>query len=349
MTIGYIHSLGDSTLDNLFWMLGKPGSTVKSAKESSVEGVLKERTKADNYKVVSHAYDGFTTKSVLQGDRIGAVLPLWREKKLYMKEKASRGSYVHPLKNLQKKISLDPDTPHYVVISIGGNDFRENLRNPWRLIKDIPQIQKRYLQIVEKVKGLQGRNVHPILMLQYRTDAKNDPYMIYPLFKAIGIVAITTHLVCLALLTAPIWAIAGKITVLVGGLTFLGSAAGLYLSQKIVPLSVTKEALLGKKIGMAMLGTLMHSFYQPILEQAKKARLPVLDLANTFHPYRELYECGIEPGKKGSQLIAKGIHHIVKHHDFTGESILYSKPDKKPIYTGVVNRDPSAWHVAYPS
>lgn len=347
MVLGYVHTLGDSTLDDLFWML--KNSDLKSAKQNSVEGTLKKHVKVDGFKVVSHAYDGFTTKSVLRGDRIGAVLPYYEEKDLYMKEKAARGFYAKPLTTLENKITEAPNVPHYVVISVGGNDFRENLRNPLKLLKDIPQIQKRYLEIVEKVKGLGSHNVHPILMLQYRTDANNDPYLIYTLLKVIGIAAFFTHVTSIALMTAPLWAVAGQVSALAGGLLFFGGALGLYLSQKVVPLSVTKDVFLGKKIGMSMLGALMQKFYQPILEYAKKERIPLLDLPNTFNPYEKLYISGIEPGKEGGKLIAEGIHHIVKNHDFTKESALYSKWGKQPTFTATLNKTPSAWRAVYPS
>jgi hypothetical protein len=344
-----IHTLGDSTLDNLFWMFQGSHLNVEKAKKSSVEGALQERVKSDDFEVISHAYDGFTTRSVLEGDTIGAVLPARPEKNLYMKVKASQGTFVRPLDDLKKRVSKSPDSPHYVVISVGGNDFRANLLNPCRFVKDIPKIQKRYMQIVDQVKGLQGRDIRPILMLQYRTDANNDPYCIYPLLKVIGIVVVAVHVVFIALLTAPIWIVAGQISLLVGGILFLSAAAGLLISRKVAPLSITKDILSGKKISMVVMGALLHSFYKPILEKAKKERIPVLDLPNTFNPYEKLYESGIEPGKEGSKLIAEGIHHIVKSHDFTGESFLYSKPGRIPHYTRSPNTNPSSWHVAYPS
>jgi hypothetical protein len=347
MAISKLHTLGDSTLDNLFWTLEDCNFNVKNAKQDSVEGILQEHLKVDQYEVVSHAYDGFTTTSVLKGDQIGAVLPNGRAKALYMREKAFQSRFAYPLTELQQKVSETPDAPHYVVMSVGGNDFRENLLKPWHLLKDIPQIQKRYLQILEKIKGLEGKNIQPILMLQYRTDANDDPYWIYPVFRAIGSVAVIVHLTCLALLTAPIWILAGKISALVGGLAFLSGAIGLYLSRKIVPLSVTKDVFLGKSLSMATLAALMQSFYQPILEYAKKERIPILDLPNTFNPYHKLYDCGIEPNKEGGKLIAEGIYHILKHHDFAGESALYSKSGQSPTYTRAANTNPSSWQVTY--
>jgi hypothetical protein len=343
MAIGYVHTLGDSTLDNLFWMLD--GSNVEKAKNDSVEGLLQERLKTDRLVVNSLAYDGFTTKSVLNGDKVGAVLPRSHEKKAYMRTKAPKEITVRPLEKLEQNIAARPDATHYIVLSVGGNDFRENLLTPWRLLTNLPDIQNRYLQIVEKIKSLQGRDIRPILMLQYRTDANHDPYLIYPIFQAIGIVAMTVHVACLALLTAPLWIVAGKISLLVGGAALLGGALGLYLTQKVIPLSVTKDILLGKKISHAVFGALLHAFYQPILEQAKKDRIPILDLPNTFNPHRKLYEAGIEPSKEGGALIAEGIAHIVKQHDFSKSSVLYSKSDSTATYSGVANTDPSSWQV----
>lgn len=326
-----IHTLGDSTLDNLFWMIQAKGD-LQLAKKCTVEGYLHD--------VVSHAYDGFTTHSVLQGGRIGAVLCPSLAKKLYLQEKATHGLFVRPLETLHKAIASNSNTHHYVVISIGGNDFREKLGNPIHLLREIPHIQKRYLQILRKVKA---PNVYPILMLQYRTDINHDPYHIYTIFKIIGLFAMTIHLLSLSLLTAPLWALAGKISAFAATLLFLAGATGLYFSHKTIPLSVTKQILLGKKISLSVLASLIHSFYQPILEKAKEERIPILDLPNTFDPNQDLYECGIEPGEKGGKLIAEGIHHIIKHHDFTGESKLYSK--EKETYEGVPNRNPAIWKV----
>ncbi len=340
---GYIHTLADSTLDNLYWML--LNANKQAAKKNSVEGQLRQK----GHTVISHAYDGFTTQSVLGQDHIGAVLPSGAAKDAYMKEKATHGHLVSPLKDLQKKISEKPNATHYVAISVGGNDFRVNLHNRWRLIRDIPQIQKRYLQIVEKVKNLQGRDIRPLLIFQYRTDANQDPYLIYSVLGILGTVAVVTHLTCFALLTAPIWILAGKVSALTGGLITLAGAVGLYGSKKIVPLSVTKNVLLGRKISMSMLGGMLESFYRPILKLAKKERIPILDLSNTFNPYKNLYTCGIEPNEAGGKLIADGIDHIVSKHDFSGESVLYSKKDEKSGFMGKANRNASDWQVVYPS
>lgn len=38
----YVHTLGDSTLDNLYWLLNGKGDNFKNAKEQCVEGQLKK-------------------------------------------------------------------------------------------------------------------------------------------------------------------------------------------------------------------------------------------------------------------------------------------------------------------
>nr|NGX32937.1 hypothetical protein [Candidatus Anoxychlamydiales bacterium] len=304
----HVHTLGDSTLDNLYWRLGETPS-LTDAKSTSVEGRLKSIL-GRGFEVISHAFDGFTTRSILNGSNIGTVLPRDRIAfPSYIAEKAPKERFIKPLEALQKEVSKDSNAYHYVVLSVAGNDFRENLLNPIRFVKDISSIQKRYLQIVEKIKSLKGRNIRPLLMLQYRTDAKNDLYRIYTVLKIIGVAALVMQIGCFALLTAPIWVTIGKISALVGGLVFAGGALGLYLNKRLLPLLALKDILIGKKISMLFMDTLLQSFYRPILQQAKKDKIPILDLSNTFNPYKDLYDHGIEPGKQGAELIAEGIAH----------------------------------------
>lgn len=314
MKTAFVHTLGDSTLDNIFWV---------DKKEQSVEGKLQQLL-GRNFKVKSHAYDGFTTESVLDGDTIGAVLPrMGQRKSRYLQEKGGPGP-VHPLNKLRNAVQKEPDALHYVVISVGGNDFRVNLINPIRMFRDIPQVQKRYQQIVEQVRSL-GRSIRPILMFQYRTDAKCDPYYIYTVTKLIGTVASVIHIASSAVIALGV--------VFSRPLAAAAGVGGLYFGRKIAPLSITKDMLLEKNGGVAMLGALMDRFYQPILAYAKKEKIPVLDLPHTFDPYKPLYESGIEPNEAGGALIAEGLHHIITHHDFSSQSMLYAKSGAQDMYT----------------
>lgn len=321
MVSGFIHTLGDSTLDNIYWTMQTSANTPE-AYAKSVEGALQARVNNIGYQVISHAFDGFTTKSVLQGDRIGRVLPEGTEKIAYLAHKNRLSLDVKPLEELERHIADNPDVPHYVVLSVGGNDFRENLGNPCSLVRDIPEIQGRYLAILDRIKGLNNRNVHPILMLQYRTDVNNDPYQIYPLMAKIGIVATVAHFVALAMLSAPFWEIAGAISVGASVCLFIAGGAVMYYAGKVGWPQCTLDT---QKIALTTLGSLMESFYQPILQYAYDNELPVLDLANTFNPNKQLYTSGIEPNEQGSELIAEGIEHIVKNHKPDEYSRIYSR------------------------
>ncbi len=142
--------------------------------------------------------------------------------------------------------------------------------------------------------------------------------------------------------------LAQKINAGVGLVIALISAAALVISHQVMPVNVTKNILLGQDVRLAALAGLMETFYSPILEQARADGLPILDLPNTFNPNdSNLYVSQIEPSQKGGKLIAAGINHIVKHHDFSArKSVLYSKRAQDAAFTGVENRGPKSWSVA---
>ena len=331
MSVSYVHTLGDSTIDNLYWVIGQ-GKT----KELSVEGHL-QKGLGDQYEVISHAYDGFTTESVLHGDRVGSVLPqMGNTKRDYLQEKIlGRALDVQPLADLKREVEGKPDATHYVLLSVGGNDFRVRLGNPIELLSEIPKVQERYLEIVKQIQDLKGRDVRPILMLQYRPDARNDNYGIYTILRWVGRIAVAVNTLCIATIALMR---TGVIAVLLSGTIFA-------LGSRAIPLKVTKEAFMGHDIAIAMIGALLEKFYAPILERAKEDRIPVLDLTNTFDPYQPLYDSGIEPGLLGGVLIAKGIEHIVKNHDYQGISRIYSAPLATSRYDSTENDNPAGWEV----
>jgi hypothetical protein len=133
------------------------GSDAYTAKSNSVEGQIQERLKGDD-QVVSHAYDGFTTSSVLNGDGVGRVFSIrpngfiTDNQRTYLRDRNidldSRSYFVHPLNDFKKHVNNNPNATHYVVISMGGNDFRERLGNPLAMLKEIPNVHQRYLQIL---------------------------------------------------------------------------------------------------------------------------------------------------------------------------------------------------------
>jgi hypothetical protein len=355
MTI-LVHTLGDSTLDNYYWMLNAQGDNEADAKENSVEGRLQNKLNKEDqsYQVVSHAYDGFTTSSVLNGGEVGSVLSIFHcynnthteRQRAYLTAKEigsnAESYFVKPLEDLQNSVKENANAIHYVVISVGGNDFRERLNDPIKLLDEVPKIQARYLTILENVKNLE-RSIRPILMFQYRLDAKNDHYIIYTILRPVGMVAVAINCLCIAGMgTAAAFLYGRKPHKIAGIVFFLLSAAILNVSTRIVPFKVTKAVLGSQEIGMATLGSLMEKFYQPILVQAKRDGIPILDLPNSFDPYDEtLYLSQIEPSAKGSKLIAKGIKEIIDDY-VADESRIYTIIPKGS--TSVVN-DPAHWKV----
>jgi hypothetical protein len=311
----YVHTLGDSTLDNFYWMFGRCHET--QAKQNSVEGQLQERLNNEShssYQVVSHAYDGFTTSSVLNGDYVGRVLffnsyVINEVNKTYLIDRGieptSESYFVQPLDQFKKSVNENPHATHYVVISVGGNDFRERLGNPLAMLREIPSVHQRYLQILNEVKSLKDRDIRPILMFQYRLDVHHDRYKIYTILKRVGLVFCTIQsLSFLGIAASTMALVAKKIDRRLGLGALLLSSAFLYLSRLVVPLKVTKGILSGERASMATLGGLLETFYKPILAQAKADGIPILDLPNTFNPNdSSLYIAQIEPSQKGGELI----------------------------------------------
>jgi hypothetical protein len=336
-----VHTLGDSTLDNLFWHINEEGTNVEQAKKNCVEGQLR----ACEHEVVSHAYDGFTTKSVLEGDIAGKVLP-WngKAKDTYLKTKLAdrsvlntrgepnSGIYtVQPLSDLKKSIEDHPSAQHVVVISVGGNDFREQLHNPIALLKIVPEVQARYMKIVKQVKDMGAKT---ILMFQYRPDAADRPYHIYSILGAIGCLFAAIHILSIVTIAAVGQALLRqKIGKIAGGALLFIAIASLYLSTKVIPLKFTKGILSGQGPGMTMMGLLMEKFYRPILEMAQKQNLAVLDLPNIFNPNKhQLYISGTEPSKEGGKVIAMELSRLLND----------------PQLVNRIN-NPNEWTVRYPS
>lgn len=340
----FVHTLGDSTLENTWWFLKGDGSNLKDAQEKSVEGQLQKHL-GDGFTVVSHAYDGFTTSSVLNGDSIGRVFSSAGDKfQTYIQSKAAyKGArQVYPLAQLSESIKANPTAKHFVVISVGGNDFRESLLNPIQLLNIFPQVQKRYLEIVTKVKSLKG-DIQPILMFQYRTSAEDRPYHIYTILGALGRIAVLANIVCAALLGYFGWRLAlSRINPLRGIAACAMAAIVLTLSARTIPLKATVGILKGQHPGIIVIGALMEKLYRPILEYAKNEKLPILDLPNIFNPFqKDLYLSEIEPSEQGGNHIANRLATIIQIHAKSSPSTIYG--------SGSGPNNPEKWTVAYPS
>ncbi|MDP1879825.1 MAG: hypothetical protein Q8K60_02655 [Parachlamydiaceae bacterium] len=367
----FVHLIGDSTLDNIWHHQKNKGSRenpdfdINDAKIASVEGKLHQAFKQNNsknkYKIINHAYDGFTTTSVLNGDYVGRVFfgIHWTELAsrkdnhkfiAYQSDKKNIKDIrqkVQPLESLKESIENHKEDNHYVVLSVGGNDFRKNLFNPVQLFRNIFTVQKRYLEIVSKIQEMKSDNIKPILMFQYRTDANSDSNKIYKILKVVGVLAATIQTLSFAAIAiAGVKWHHGNFTKNTSLKIILLSLSLLYGTTRFVPLKNIKNILLGRHIGVSTFGCLLEKLYQPMLEKAKKDQIPVLDLSNSFNPFDNLlYTQSIEPNEKGSELIANGISYIVKDYEnFKGKTVIHSDIGEYKIRSII----PKKWEVAYP-
>lgn len=302
---------------------------------------------------------GFTTSSLIGSDVVGKVLPgispnhLTPIGEAYLKCKGiapeDNPLRIQPLVKLKESIAATPaGTTHYVVLSVAGNDFRVQLSNPIAMLRNIPAVIKRYMGILDQLKSLaslENKKVKPILMFQYRVDAKNDTYHIYTLLKVIGVSTLALAAVSTVALASSLMALAGTISTLTAGILFSIGVTGLVVSNRVLPLRMIKNILGGQELRVAALGALIEKFYQPILKRAKEDGIPILDLPNTFDPYQNLYLSGIEPGVEGGKLIAEGIAHIVQNHCYSSPSKLYAKKKNQTAFSVANNPGANGWRI----
>lgn len=312
----FIHLIGDSTLDNVYWLINSP-EDIASAQEGCVKGQLTNQLGGE-YQVEDHSYDGFTTTNVLNGGVVGEVLRFNQSYLLARTGNISR-QFVDPLTRLKESILAAPNATHYVVISVGGNDFRVLLSRPRKLLGEIPHVQRRYLEIVKRIQGIQGveGEIRPVFMLQYRTDARSSPYGICTILGVLGYVAAAINTLATGVLFFCACQLAKNraCSIAAVGKMFF-SATFLYMSHRQLSLRVTKEIFMGKQAGLAVFGASLERLYKPILEKAKEDHIPVLDLPNLFDPTNPaLYKCEIEPSREGGRFIAEKLVEIITKYE----------------------------------
>lgn len=317
--MGVVSTLGDSTLDTIYWQ-----KQANDCVELQLRDLL-NRNSSQPYEVISHAYDGFTTESVLNGDVVGRVLPRGYTLQSYLTHKKiainDLKHRVEPLRDVKASVEAQPTKNHFVVLSVGGNDFRERLANPFSMVSAIGTVQKNYLEILNRLEQIKG--VKPIIMTQYLVDANNDCYGVYLAMKVLGCAGLALQGLTTLGLAVTLRRLIVRKPATATGVVLALSMIGGWLSTKILPFKATFGILRGQKIGMTVLGCFIEKFYRPILEKAVEKQIPILDLTNSFNPYESLYVSQIEPNAEGGQRIAKGIARIVQKHDFTGKSRLY--------------------------
>lgn len=354
--MAFVHTLGGRTLDNAyFW----PDRSL------FIERILQSELKQlqSDHKVVSHAFTHFTTQSILQGDIIGVgniVGNEHHERRMgkYMRYKniASDAPFlrIEPLASLKRAVLENSSKAHFVVFSALDEDIllqhttkgnKVDRISSLRLLYDISAIQRRHLEILRQLMELKGQGVKPILMTQFRWDPHHS-FEIYPMIKIIGLIGLALQAVSAASLAFSVIALVTRKRDLVTAALWAFAASTYYGSTFMLNFRATKGILKGQSIKIATLGYLFERIYSPILAQAKKEGIPILDLTNSLNPcgdpssslsYSENNPCNNRYIFMdhlyyfGAQLIAEGICHIIKNHDFSQPvSFIYSKePETK--------------------
>lgn len=314
MTKPVVCLLGDSTLDNLYWIREDPGTfEPKFAQDHCIEGILKEKL-GDQYEIQNRAYDGFTTSNVLNGGDPGNVLSEDKANYLAARKVDFCGQYC-PLTGLEWDVPKNSSVDHYVVLSVGGNDFRVLLGQPWKILGAIGEVQKRYLQIMDGLEKM-GSKVKPILMFQYRTQVNGKVYHINTILSGLGLLAAAVNLSAFATFAFSVYRLARFRGTWITHLLGIGSLALLCASHRQLSLRVTKEILMLKNPGMAVFGVLLERLYAPVIDRALQKRIPIIDLPNKFDPSdAENYVAEIEPSQKGGTFIASQITDVVRNYE----------------------------------
>lgn len=193
--------LGDSTIDNKVWI--SPGTHGNSILDHLhlVNAVKKMRglfghpelSVVENLKALlpthtinDYTNDGFTTHDCLHGAF---------KDKVFLSN--FPGMFPHEEFQPLEAAKEDIKKSQYIVLSIGGNNFREFLQQVPRdsvkrqeYIREnyervIDKLQSEYLEIVNKLRSL-NQDAQIILITQYYPSAHQDNYEIYQIMSAVG-------------------------------------------------------------------------------------------------------------------------------------------------------------------
>lgn len=200
--------LGDSTIDNKVWVgPGLPGNFLATRlgikREDSNSRIRRAQTgwfkpelsvvenltaKLPDFEIKDYSNDGFTTKDVLNGAYRDKVFGEGRFAMFPHEE-------LHPIEAAEKDIQ-DSD---YVLLSIGGNNFREFLQNALGIkdsekrkafIKEnydkvFTNLKNEYIEIVNRIRKI-NPNATLVLMTQYYPSFKQNKYNIYKFMSELG-------------------------------------------------------------------------------------------------------------------------------------------------------------------
>lgn len=189
--------IGDSTIDNKIWvedgrylnalreLLGiKPAKlSQKIHNQAELSVVENIRTLLPQMLIADHTNDGFTTRDCLKGGQRNAVF-------------GSSLPISFPSETFEPLVdgAQDIKKANYIVLSVGGNNIREFLKNIHTFDKGelktefanvLETLKTEYVEIINEIRRLNS-DAKIILMTQYYPSATQNNYKIYPSMQKIG-------------------------------------------------------------------------------------------------------------------------------------------------------------------
>lgn len=325
----YVHLIGGSNFDD---HLMKEGQFVTKLTEKLGAYV----------QVQNHAYEGFTTRSILEGGEVGKDLPTkdldqQTKKQAYWKsryieeEKYDAKPQAQPLELLKVGVINQADATHYVVIDVGADDIEGYWNHPTTFL-DIRNLPSRVVEIVEKVVAISDK-IKPILVVHPRPDF-NDNFT-----RVMGHVArAAAGLNVLAMVTftaSAFLSVTNRVSRVKGAVVCLAVAGVFHLLRtNIAPLKVTMQ--FRGDIALRMIDSIWERLYRPILCHAKTENFHILDLASSHSFYEEFST------SKNKKMIIDGIYEVLNgdQKSLQGPKIITLVNGK---YQWVVNEHPETW------
>lgn len=201
--------LGDSTIDNKIWVypgiygnglmnkLGIHGASPRTRVKRS-HGLFSfgtELSVVENLmdmlpqcRISDFTNDGFTTSDLLMGNFKDKVFP-----------RGAFHEFPHDLYEPLQAAKKDISEANYIVLSVGGNNFREFLQHSFRITdpeKRMSYIKKNFPALVEETKVEYGTllkrvlemnpNASLVLMTQYYPSFVQNDYRIYDFMSEVG-------------------------------------------------------------------------------------------------------------------------------------------------------------------
>ncbi len=264
--------LGDSTLDNGYWVEKETAYSSKTYNVTHQTAVgLANKAQAGSYEIANFAVDGATTTDLLNSCFLDKVLP------------SDEDHPNEPVDQLKSAMKWQPDT---VVLSVGGNNYREALASTLRQHLNFPQLLLRITPEDAKLHIYDAfQNVKRKLLREYKLIIDK---LVVDNINLNRIVLLSQYYPAVTELT-PYF--------IYTGFSHLARADGE-----------------GKPAFTAVEET-MNELYREVLSYAstKNKEIVFVDMTSSLNPLGGNHSLQIEPNEQGSKIMGQLIAHAIDY------------------------------------